>query len=178
MKINNTKKVILISSLLIITAVVIVLYIRKKNSSQPINGDTETYINLSPPSEEEKKSGDNKKQEIVNSQQSEEQKPASQSQKKVVSVIVTDAAQYDQTVEVRAFIPDILEQGKCKITFKNGGKEVSKNASAYPDASTTICTNPKIDRSEFQAAGEWSLTVHFESESASGNSIEQKVTIR
>lgn len=94
------------------------------------------------------------------------------------TVIITDAAQYDDTIEVRSYIPDHYEDGTCTITFTQDSKVVTKQTPAYRDATTTICTNPLIKRSEFPSPGTWIVKITYESSGASGESKAQNISIR
>ena len=140
----------------------------------------------SPPTAEEKQSGNDVKPEIVkmqeqedsqkkdNSEQSPGQQPASSSN---ATIIITDAGQYDNVVEVRAFVSNRYQDGTCKITLTKNGLTVSKTTEAYKDATTTICTNPLFDRSEFKQAGDWQVIVEYTAGNISGKSKPQTVKI-
>lgn len=143
----------------------------------PAPSDT---INLDPPTDEEKQAGDDRKKEIINEETSEEaqvQLDDSQDKQKV-DVVIVDAGQYDNDIEVRAFIPDHIQKGTCTTTFKKGVQSVTKEAPAVPDARTTICTNPEFTRSDFPSSGEWTVTVSYASQDAAGQSETRKVTIQ
>jgi GH25 family lysozyme M1 (1,4-beta-N-acetylmuramidase) len=136
-------------------------------------------INYSSPTDEEKEAGDKRKEEIDDeeAQRQPDEEPTSPNLKKV-SVIITDANQYDDVIEVRAFIPDHYQNGTCLITFTKGTLKVTRSAPAYKDISTTICTNPKITRSEFSTGGEWQVNVAYKSSDAQGISESRAVTIK
>lgn len=87
--------------------------------------------------------------------------------KKNVRVIITDANQYDNLVEVRSFIPDYYENGTCTITFTQDSQTVSKTTlltKIYPLLSVLIL----FSRSEFPTAGTWNVTVTYETANAKG----------
>lgn len=144
-------------------------------------------INYTPPTQEEKKAGDEKKREIVKKQEQEDsqkkdtseepssQQPASSSN---ATVVITDAEQYDGVIEVRAFVSDKYQDGTCKITLTKGILNVSKTTEAYKDATTTICTNPLFNRSEFRESGDWQVVVEYSSQNYSGESNSQTVKIK
>ena len=137
-------------------------------------------VNYNPPTEEEKAVGDTQKETAdTEEEQQNPPKPSEQTtpQKKAVTVIITDAGQYDDIVEVRSFISDHYQDGTCTITFRKGSQTLTKKTPAYRDASTTICTNPLIKRSEFPSAGDWQVTVAYTSKDASGTSDAQTVKI-
>lgn len=142
----------------------------------------------SPPTEVEKKSGDYIKPEVVKRQEQEDaqkkdnseqtqnnQQPPSSSN---ATVVITDAGQYDNIIEVRAFVSNRYQDGTCKVTLTKNGLTVSKTTEAYKDATTTICTNPLFNRSEFSQAGDWQVIVEYNSLNYSGKSNPQTVQIK
>lgn len=148
------------------------------HGSDPQGTDT---INYGPPTDEEKTAGELKKQEIIE-QETRQRQPSSLNnpnpKNKNVDVIITDASQYDDIIEVRSFVPNHYEDGTCTIKFEKDSDSFSKSAPAYKDISTTICTNPEIKRSEFSSSGNWTVIVSYSSATASGNSEKQKITIK
>lgn len=140
-----------------------------------------------PPTQEEKQSGDDIKPNVVKRQEQEEsqkkdnpeqsssQQPANSSS---ATVVITDAGQYDNVIEVRAFISDRYQDGTCKISLIKDNLTVSKTTEAYKDATTTICTNPLFDRSEFKQVGNWQVVVEYNSQNYSGKSSPQTVIIK
>lgn len=142
---------------------------QKYDAPKPVN-----TVNYDKPTEEEAKVGDEVKEEIID----EKKKPiVDSSNKQKASVVITDASQYDETIEVRSFIPDYYEDGTCTITFTKGTSSFRKETPAYRDARTTICTNPLIKRSEFPQPGTWTVQVTYESANAKGVSELRNITI-
>lgn len=144
-------------------------------------------INYGPPTSEEQAAGNEQKELIADEEEKQKQSQpptqgedaeTSQTPKKNATVIITDAGQYDGVIEVRSFIPDHYEDGSCTIAFTQGTLSVSKQTPAYKDATTTICTNPLFNRSEFPAGGVWSVVVSYSSSSAEGSSDPQGVTLQ
>ena len=148
---------------------------KSRNSVTPMATGDENEINYGPPTDEEKKAGDDQKDKNI---AEEEKRNQPTTGLKNVAVFVTDADQYEDVVEVRSFIPDHYEDGDCTITFTKGSDVVSKTTSAYRDASTTICTNPLFERSEFSSAGNWSLVVTYKAAGATGKSEAKDVKIQ
>lgn len=146
---------------------VINLYTRGQDiatsSSQPLGN-----INYGPPTENEKSAGNEQKSKVV--EQNSEQKTDKPSTAKVV---IVDASQYENTVEVRAFISNLLEDGTCTFTFRNGNNVFKKSQPAIPDASTTPCTALTVSREEFVQAGKWNLTVTYESKTVEGSNTQE-----
>ena len=179
-KLQNLQKkhIILVVTLLLLGTLIVLeksgvtnFYTTKKSpttgSSQPVDS-----INYGPPTKQEKNSGNEQKTKLTD--QDPGQKVVKPS---TAEVVIVDASQYDNNVEVRAFVANLLEAGTCTFTFRIGNNIVEKSQAAIPDASTTPCTNLSIPREEFTQAGTWNLTVTFESKSVRG-SKDQKVVLQ
>lgn len=151
-----------------------VINIRKETVKKP----PESTIIYNPPTEEEQKAGDAKKEEIVEHNKVENNAENKTEKTNNTEVIITDAGQYDNIVEVRAFVPNHYEDGSCKITLTKGSLKVEKETTAYRDVSTTICTNPLIARSEFASSGDWEVVVSYTAHGASGTSNAKVVHLR
>lgn len=175
---KKSKKLIIVVLLAILAIALIggtVYFI--KNSGQKTNSyDDGSGINYEPPTEEEKQAGDKQKDKIIQEEDARNN-PNSQDEQ-TASVIITDAGQYDDVIEVRAFIPDHYQDGTCTITLTQGSYKVTKDTPAYRDVSTTICTNPLFTRSEFANNGEWHVVVSYSSEGATGTSEPRTVNIK
>ena len=137
----------------------------------------EGYINYGPPTEQEKSAGDNKKTEIVENEQQPNDDEQTDGNKKQATVTITDAAQYDDIIEVRSFISNHLQDGTCTILFTQGSQKLERQTPAFADASTTICTNPLIKASDFPVKGTWQVKVSYSSTNAVGESASQAVEI-
>lgn len=175
-QIINRHRIVMALLLVTLTASSLLIWRRIDTDSSIIKTDDEGgIINMNPPTKQEKQAGNVRKQEIdkeealINQQEKIE--------KKNVNVIITDAGQYAEDVEVRAFIPDHYQDGTCTILFQKDSLSISKSSPAYRDISTTICTNPKIKRSEFSSSGEWKVTVSYESKDSKGASDPQSIII-
>ncbi len=178
---KSPKNVVYILIILVIVGVVGFLGYRHYNNKKS------NVISYSPPTQEEKSSGDEIKKEVVKKQEQEDsqkkdnpeqpygQQPTNSSN---ATVVITDAGQYDDVIEVRAFVSDRYQEGTCKITITKDSLYVSKTTQAYKDARTTICTNPLFDRSEFKQAGEWLVVVEYSSQNYSGKSNPLSIKIK
>lgn len=140
-----------------------------KQSEKQAQQDGE--INLEPPTEEEERAGDEQKEEIV-----EQQEHASQPPDKA-NLVIADAGQYDNQIEIRAFVTNIIEAGTCTFTFTKDGASIIKRTDAFEDASTTQCGALDVPRSEFATAGTWTVSVRYESPNASGKA-EHKLEVK
>lgn len=176
------KRVATISLAVLLAAAIVLVVLEKTGvtdlySTKPdIQARDNANINYSPPTSDEQQAADEQKDRVV--QEEEKRNDTIDPSKKNANVVITDAAQYDNVIEVRSFVSDHYQDGTCDIIFIQGDHKVAKSTPAYRDASTTICTNPLFNRSEFPASGEWQVTVTYSSVNATGTSKSQSVTIR
>lgn len=141
-------------------------------TEQTVGSSNTGTINMDPPTEEEKKAGDEQKDKIVY----EQQNPPKATD--TASIVIVDASQYNNAVEVRAFINNRIDQdGTCTVTFTKGSATVTRTRTATPDASTSQCGLFSIPTGEFAGKGTWNLTVSYASGSAKGEA-KTEVTLR
>lgn len=139
-----------------------------KDATDASDNTSQEDINYAPVTEEEKQQTDDHKEELAKQQS---QSPATSGAKQNVTPFVTDAGEYKDHVEVRAFVPQIVEaNGKCTMTFTQGTLQLVRTTSVLPSATTTICEPPKIPTAEFPNTGKWALTVSYDSPSSRGAS--------
>lgn len=182
---RNKKKwaiFIVAASLMLLGGAVLWLVSNHTSSSVPAT-KTGTEISHSPASAAEQKAADEQKTAFADSQS---QRSTSGTEpntsntrtlsKKSANVYITYAQQNGDIIDVNAYT-DQYQNGTCTITFTKGAARVTKDTSAYTDASTTICNNPRLARSDFPSSGDWSVTVTFTSSSSVGTSKSQYVTI-
>ena len=144
-----------------------------KPASTENNGET---INFSPATEEEKTQADKIKEDLANQQN---QTPPPSGSQKSVTPIITDAGQYDDKVEIRAYIPNVLENGgKCTYTLKKDAEQITKTVGGMAGPQTTQCESIGVPVSEFPSKGTWTLTVSYLSASSSGSSEPWQVEIK
>lgn len=172
---KKKKVIILVLVLLLIIMGTTVAFVILSDD-QPKAGDTST-VNYDPPTDEEIRAGEKQKDKIDQQEELIEQESQNPGKEKNVSVIITDAGQYDDIIEVRSFIPNHFQDGTCTITASQGITKITKETPAYKDISTTICTNPLINRSEFSSTGQWVITVDYVSAEAHGRSDPKTITI-
>lgn len=175
---KNTKKSrkygFLIALLVIISIVALIGSAYTLREPKSTDNPTGT-INYNPPTKEEKEAANSVKDQLI---EDEKQKDASDTEaSKVTDVVIVDASQYDNIVEIRSFAQGVYNNGLCTIRFTKNTNIVEKKAPAFPDAATTVCTNPEIQRSEFSEPGEWQVVVSFNASGVSGSSAPQKITI-
>ncbi len=135
-------------------------------STYSTTGQSPEGINYGPPTEEESKAGDDQKQDITDSDET----PVPPSPD-TANVVVTGAEQSGDTIEVISYVSNVYKDGTCTFSFTHENHTVTKTTAAYRDVSTTICNNPLVPRSEFPAAGDWTVKVSYKSsDGATGQS--------
>jgi hypothetical protein len=164
---KKTKFFVIIIGFIIIVASILI-FLNKRNDNQNTTNTTDSTrkndgynIDYSPPTDQEKASGDNIKKEIEN--QNNDQEKTSNAE-----VVISDASQYGDIVEVRAFVNNIVSNGSCKITFTKDGQTVTKTVDALADASTSQCKTLSLNSKDFTIKGEWGISVEFNSDKGSG----------
>lgn len=167
---NKARLTILVIAFVIIFAVALALYMgygqRNDQEDARLPG-----VSYSPATDQDQESADEQKSSFTDKEENASDNPTQK-----VSVFITYAAQVSDTIEVNAYT-DYYADGTCLIEFVNGDVSVKKETPAYKDASTSICTNPVISRSEFPVSGTWHVSVTFKSEHASGTSESKDITI-
>lgn len=174
-----SKKTLFVAGAVVI-AVVAGLWLwrsRDNGATEPVvtNPPGTEKIDLSPPTDEDKQAADDRKEEI---EQEEAAQNANTGGSRTVTPVITDASQYDDAVEVTAYVSGVIEgSGTCIITFTKGSSTVTREVAGIKDATTTRCTNVSIPSNEF-SAGSWSVNVKYQSGTAQGSSQTQKVEIQ
>lgn len=183
MKNKNNKKLIIIITVIasVLTGIALLGYTfyRSSNEDGVATVNSGELTDYSPPTEDEKQSG-NIQKELITQQEETRNKSTESIEKdnRTIDILITDAGQYDNIIEIRAFTPNYYKDGTCKFTLKQGTNKIERSTPAYRDASTTICTNPMIQRSDIPSAGEWEAVVHFTDGSITGKSQSKIITIK
>lgn len=178
----SKKSILIIVPLLVLGAAgATYSYVRSADPTKPSIAENEPAntndINYDPPTEEEQAAGDKRKEEIAKEEQAR-QESQNQTDKKEVAVIITDAGQYDDIIEVRSFVPNHYQDGTCSITFSKNSQTIVKKVPARKDVSTTICMNPLVKRTEFPGAGSWQVKVSYDASGAKGASETRTINIK
>lgn len=131
----------------------------------------ENSIDFSPATKEDQQTSDALKEEATG--------PApAQNTNSEAQVFISYAAQNDDTIEVNAY-SSRYEDGDCTFTFtKPGQSSIIKKTSATRDASTTICSNPMVNRAEFPVSGPWVVQVRYTAGAKTGISSTKAIDIR
>lgn len=180
----HTKKKI-IAALLIVAGMAVVamgVYLWRHNSGGQ-NTATVTTQRFSGPTSQEKAAADAHKDELVKQMDQEKQDQATsgqnQSSQKNVTPVITTATQNGTEIRISGYISGILEEGgTCTATLVQGTQKIVKTAKAFANVSTTQCSPILIDRTEFAAAGDWQVTLAYNSAAAKGASQVQTLAVQ
>lgn len=146
-------------------------------NSQQEDNDTGIY---KPPSEEDiEHSQDAKSRNDTKTEESsDDDGNISQSEKQPVEVGIAFADVNDSKLEIRAFVPSVIEgSGKCTATIAQGGRTITKTSNAFIDSQTSQCEPILVPLSELPGSGIWSVKVAYESSTNKGESSPVEVSI-
>lgn len=171
-----SKKVLIASILgvaLVASGVFLWLASQKKPSTQSSSPLSVNQVNYGGPSDDEQAAGD-KQKEVNVQKETPSPQPASGA-----TVILSDASQYGDVIEVRGYIANIIEEGgNCTATFTLGSKVITATGAGIKDAKTTQCSTISLPRSQFTSAGSWSVVLSYKSAVAEGSSTTETVEIK
>lgn len=178
---RNTSKGKKIAAVIVLLALVgggVIFYMTQRDNDGGASKDASSQsdslgqsrdINYDPPTQEEKDAGNIQKDQNLNRDETTGSGASS-----TANVIIVDANQYDDTVEVRGYISNVYADGTCTATLtRNGQQTVTRSTEAFKDATTTQCTPIDIPRSAFTQSGDWSLQLAYKSSTASGSATKQ-----
>lgn len=167
----QNKKIILLAVAVVIAIVLtvgsLIVYRNFQKPKPDFNGTAGlSGINYSPPTQDERRAANEQKEKNVT-----EQANASKNEDNKAIVVITDASYYadNNSVEVRAYISNIIEDGgTCTVTFEKDGHKITQQQTAFKDATTTQCGALDTPRSQFNSNGTWNTTVVYTSSKANG----------
>lgn len=174
---NKNKKILIVTVIVLLAAAVATVVVIKHSSdtsSNKTNGPrSANSVNYSGPTKQEAAAGNKQKAADVQRDQTNSRPAPS-----TASINIVDATQYGDTVEVRAYISNVYEDGgRCIATFTMGSSSVTQASTAFKDATTTQCGALDIPRSRFPNSGNWQLVLSYSSSTASGSTPIKTVTI-
>ncbi len=168
---HKNKKIALIVLSVILSLLVVVWYVLKNDTkTSQTNGTELNQIDYQPPSEEERNAGNSKKEDLGNEVNDDEQNTGDDSDLQKANVVIVDASQYDEVIEVRAFVENIVQDGECTYTLKNTNETIMRTLPANAESSTSPCASLSLNRSEITNTGTWDVTVSYRSIDAYGSS--------
>jgi hypothetical protein len=163
--------ILCLALLVIIAGSVYVFFFR--DSSKPDNSrNTPETVNYDPPTKEEQEAGDIQKIKNIDG---ENDSTGSQSS----PTIVLEASQYEDIVEIRAYITGIFEDnGQCKLSLRKDSSSITRTSTSFASATTTQCGAINIPVSEFPTSGEWQTIMEYTSNSTVSTSSIKKFMVR
>ena len=178
---SNSKRYIYIACALLVAAVIgVIAYnaLRSKPDNQAAGTRPANNVNLDKPTPEEVQAGDTQKDRNIEREKVENTPPPA-SPSGTADLRITDASQYEDVIEVRAFVANIYEAGTCTVVFtKSGQPSVTTTSQAFKDVSTTQCGANDTARSKFSVTGNWQATVTYSSPSGTTGTADKAVTIK
>lgn len=181
-KIKKSKKTIAIVLAIVLALTCSVIIVRNNQNSVSNDKDKGTgqTLNLDPPTEEDKKRAEENKKKVVARQDIENsQSTTSSGAKKSVVPTITYSGQYGSQIEIGSYVSGIFEDGgECTATFINKGSTVTKTTIGVKGANVVNCPMIAIQDSEFVNKGQWSLTVTYQSATATGKSETKQIDVK
>ncbi len=163
----NKKVYLAVGICIAISILLVFLYInfnhtnKKDSNIQNTTLAEHETINYVPATKEDQEESDNAKNNSA-------ARANNQSTPSTANVVITDASQYGQSIEIRALVTNVFAAGTCTITLSQEGNHFSKQVPATKDATTTQCQTISIPRSSFNNPGKWRVVVNYNSDSISG----------
>lgn len=164
----SRKSIIWLCVALLVIALASGALLWKRHSDKTASDASAQQVAYEGPTEEEQQSGDKQKEELANEGEPTHFAPGVP-ERQATEVFISDANQYEDEVEVRAYMPRAFENGSCEIVLKKGASEIKKTLPAVADGSYTMCAALNVPRSDFAAAGTWNATVTYTSEHYQGS---------
>lgn len=171
-KTTSKSKITLICGIILAVGLVAgTLFVLRDDKMSRTADKTDNYIDYSPATEEEKADSDRQKEVDAGR---DDTVPSSN-----VTPVIVDASQYGDQIEVRSYVPGIIQDGgTCTIKITKGQSTITRQTASIGDATTTNCGTVNIPRTEFQSTGKWTVTISYTSPTHSGNSAETTLDIQ
>jgi hypothetical protein len=141
-------------------------------------------ISYKPATQEEKKqAADNKSRLVARDEaiQEAQNKQALNSANGVlnkVEPLLTDAAQYDNNVEVASYVPDAFEDGgTCTLKLSRGSVVIEESKGGFKNVSYTQCPVFIIPRAKL-STGTWTASISYKSVTSEGTSKEKTLEVK
>lgn len=162
------KGAIIISILFIASFIAYLLYIRANTPTTQRateSSSTNNSINYNPPTEDEIQEGQDAKKRLISENEDDE------TSTNVVNVGIAFAEVVDDKLEIRAFIPSVIEgDGICTAILKKNEDTITSSSLSFIDSTTSQCRPIYISIDKFQTKGTWQLSVSYKSKTSNGQS--------
>ena len=166
---------IILCILLLLTGALALFFVLDNSEETAEQDNTVNTVNLDPPTAEEQAAGDEIKQDLTPVDDTTEDDTADLSN--TAEVVIVDANQYENEIEVRAFVSNHVEAGECTIQFTQGETSFQKQVPASADASTSPCITLIVPRDDFPTAGEWTVNVEYINQSKTISGMSETTVI-
>ena len=116
-----------------------------------------------------------------NAKNDDEEKPVETDEggKKVAELVIVDASQYGDMVEMRVGVTNLVEEnGRCEFTFMRNGVILTRTSDAIFSGTRIDCRTLEIPAKDFPAKGEWQMIVKYTSATAAGSSQTKMVMVK
>jgi hypothetical protein len=178
-KVSATQKALLISAVVIVVAGGGFATYEHFHSSTPVAKKSANPVYYNPPTPQDKADTQARKEALAKQYQQQQSSPQPSPSKQAVTPVITNASQIGQQITVNAYVSGIFEDGGiCTASFTQGSLQVTKNSTAFANATTTDCPPIVMNSSEFSSKGNWQVTVAYNSAKATGTSQPETLTVR
>ncbi|MDB5175748.1 MAG: hypothetical protein JWM81_606 [Candidatus Saccharibacteria bacterium] len=169
---SSNKKIVILVAVIVVAALAGTALAYKNSRHVDSVVRAPNSVDYGGPTKQEQAAGDAQKDANKAREKIDAQTPATTTTP--ASVILVDSTQYDSTVEIRAYVSNVYEDGgTCTATLTSGSAKVTKTSTAFKDATTTQCGAIDIARSEFSTAGTWNLTLVYSSPTSTGQATSE-----
>ncbi|MDR1969884.1 MAG: hypothetical protein LBQ11_00850 [Candidatus Nomurabacteria bacterium] len=99
--------------------------------------------------------------------------------KKIARLVIVDASQYDNIVEVRAGVTNLAEEnGKCEFTFTKDTSSLTRTSDAIFSGTGIDCQTLEVPVENFPTKGAWKMVVKYSSATAAGISEIKTINVK
>lgn len=149
------------------------------SSSPDSSEDAEDIINLDPPTAEDIQRAEDNKDRIVERENATPPTTPPANGKKNVTPVITYAGQYGAVVEVGGYTDGVFESSAtCTATFTKSSHSLVKTVNAVQNTNAMDCPVMLANTSEFVEKGTWSVTISYNSATASGISASKQFEVK
>jgi hypothetical protein len=182
-KILMSRKMVIIVSTIILSIAILFIGLEATGVTHVFNqskaNNTGTNINsvdYGGATDEQKSAGEQIKAESTDPTNTKNTNNSSD--KKTMSVVITDASQYNNIVEVRSYANEIGANSYCIVQFQKGDVIITKKTDTLTNAVNSSCKTVDVPTSEFTSDGVWVVKITYTSDTATGKSDSINIDIK
>jgi cytoskeletal protein RodZ len=178
---HSKKIVVLCVAICVIAAALggVALWKHKQNTDKIATMSSKTSktsqgaINYDPPTTDEQNTSEQQKEDIIK----KETATPSPSNSIVVSIVRAGQLGTGQAVQIRTLVSGATS-GTCTATLtKSGAQTIKKTGTIVREATSVSCEGLDVAANEFNADGDWDLSITAMSNGTVSSSVNQKVTV-